>query len=748
LDLAALGKLGLGRIRGIAGGARPSADEAVDRASPKELREALLLLRDYEQSGRGWFWSTDSEGRIDYVSECVAQKLGKSCAELTGQPFYSLFNLVREEADQDERTLSLVLSTRKTFSELEIRAASCDQEIWWALSGRPQHSPTGEFAGYRGNGVDITSSRQNQRDASRLAMYDALTGLANRHRMLNLLTSVLAAYKAAKRVCAVIMIDLDRFKKVNDTLGHPAGDELLKQVAERLGRVAEKGWEIGRLGADEFQIIVPDVDDRGQLGEIAKKIIAMISQPYSIDGSRCVIGASVGMAIAPYDGVCSDELIRSTDLALYAAKGGGRGQFRFYSNELHSEAERRSRIEEDLRDALSKEQIHMAYQPLVDSSTNMVVALEALMRWEHPELGSISPSAFIPIAEESGLIGALGSWALKQACQDAGQWPGNVKVSVNVSPVQFGNEQLPALVAQALSGSGLPAERLELELTESIFLHSGETTDQMFVALKRIGVRLALDDFGTGYSSLGYLKSAPFDKIKIDQGFIRGVTEPGSRNVAIIKAIVSLAEALGMDTTAEGIEAHDELDLMCELGINQIQGFIYGKATRAEDVLVAMGNGEWVIEPHGPSKFRSDRRTVLRKVGVIHEDHRYEVMLRNQSCTGCLIEGLLDVPADTQFVVDFGEGQLAVATVKRSSGSQQGLEFEVPLVDDGAGGLVTRNRISPYVLAAAGMPLAALPSGSQSLVPSMMGGAAMPGSFSMPRFGQVNDSARRALRAG
>jgi len=744
--LAALEKFGLGRIRGMAAGARAPADALAERASATELRQALLLLRDYEQSGRGWFWSTDGEGRIDYVSQCVAQKLGRTCEELVGQPFYSLFNLDREDDDEDERTLPLVLSTRKTFSELEIRAASGDRDIWWAISGRPQHSATGEFAGYRGNGVDITSSRQSQRDASRLAMYDSLTGLANRNRMSKLLTSTLAAYKAAKRSCAVMMIDLDRFKKVNDTLGHPAGDELLKQVADRLGRVAEKGWEIGRLGGDEFQVILPDIDDRGRLGEIAKKIIAMVSQPYSIEGSRCVIGASIGMAIAPYDGVSGDELVRSTDLALYAAKGGGRGQFRFYSNDLHSEAERRSRIEEDLRDALTNEQIHLAYQPLVDSSSNKVVALEALMRWEHPELGPVSPGLFIPIAEESGLVGALGSWALKQACQDAAQWPGNVKVSVNVSPMQFANEQLPALVAQALSSSGLPPERLELELTESIFINSGESTDQMFAALKRIGVRLALDDFGTGYSSLGYLKSAPFDKIKIDQSFIRGVTEPGNRNAAIIKAIVSLAEALGMDTTAEGIEAHDELDLMRELKVNQIQGYIYGKAERTEDVIAAMACGDWVIEPQGPSKFRSDRRTVLRKVGVIHEDHRYEVMLRNQSCTGCLIEGLLDVPADTQFVVDFGEGQLAVATVKRSSGSQQGLEFELPLVDDGAGGLVTRNRISPYVLAAAGMPLAALPSGSYPLgPPSAMGAAA---SFSMPRFGQVNETARRALRAG
>jgi EAL domain-containing protein (putative c-di-GMP-specific phosphodiesterase class I) len=460
----------------------------------------------------------------------------------------------------------------------------------------------------------------------------------------------------------------------------------------------------------------------------------MVSQPYQIEGSRCVIGASIGIAIAPYDGLTSEDLVRSADLALYAAKGGGRGQFRFYSSDLHTEAERRRQIEEELRDALANDQMHVVYQPIIDAKTNRVVSLEALARWTHPELGAITPDVFIPIAEDANLIGSLGDWVLKRACEEAMTWPGGVRIAVNVSASQFGNAGFAAVVAQALAHSRLPAERLELELTESIFLGDEAATSDMFNQLKLLGVRLALDDFGTGYSSLSYLQHAPFDKIKIDKSFIRGVTQEGNRNAAIISAIVSLANALKMDTTAEGIEAHDELEAMQKLGVKQIQGYIYAAAVSPEDVSDAMLSGEWVIEPDGPSKYRPERRTVLRKVGLIHEDHRYEATMRNLSRSGCMVEGLLDVPIGTPFVVDFGEGQLAVAVVRRSAGGTQGLEFELQLVDDGAGGLCTRHRVSPYVMAQAGMPLQALPPGQYPMQLIQPGGIGM----SLPRFGSMD----------
>ncbi|MEQ1541632.1 MAG: EAL domain-containing protein [Novosphingobium sp.] len=729
------GESAFGRFKTLLGTGKAERARPQVTLSGEEQHQAVLLLRDYEDSGIGWFWSSDQQGLITYVSDTVAQKMGRPRGELLGQPVQSLFVLDRSEDQVSERPLTLILNAHKTFSDLAVRAATGTTEVWWSISGRPQFAADGHFLGYSGNGTDITASRQNQQDASRLAQYDSLTGLANRHRMGKRLDTTLTAYQAAKRACAIMMLDLDRFKQVNDTLGHPAGDELLKQVAQRLQRVvAEKGCEIGRLGGDEFQIILPDVDDRGRLGEIAKTIITMLSQPYQIEGSRCVIGASVGIAIAPYDGVASDELVRSADLALYASKGGGRGQFRFYSSDLHSEAERRRQIEEDLRDALSSDQMRVAYQPIVDTKTNKVVTLEAFSRWEHPELGDISPGIFIPIAEEANLIGALGNWVLKQACVDAAKWPGTARVAVNVSAAQFANPGFASLVAQALAHSELPPERLELELTESIFLGDQAATEDMFAQLKMLGVRLALDDFGTGYSSLAYLQHAPFDKIKIDKAFIRGVTEEGNRNGAIIASIVSLAEALKMDTTAEGIEAHDELAEMRRLRVGQIQGFIYASAVSIDDVCEAMLAGDWIIEPDGPSKYRPERRTVLRKVGLIHEDHRYEVTMRNLSRSGCMVEGLLDVPVDTNFVVDFGEGQLAVAVVRRSAGQMQGLEFEQQLVDDGAGGLCTRHRVSPYTLAQAGMPLTALPAGQYPMQLMQQQGGGM---LSLPKFGMA-----------
>ena len=736
------GEVVMGRLKALLGSSRAKPAAPLPDTAMQVAHEKVLLLEDYEASELGWFWASDSEGRITYVSDWVGAVLGKEPQALAGEPLTSLFILERDEDDDPvERTLPLLLSSRKTFSDLQLRAALADKEIWWSISGRPQFDAEGEFTGFRGNGTDVTAARRSQRDASRMAQYDALTGLANRHRMDKRLRATLSAYQAAGRSCALLMMDLDRFKAVNDTLGHPAGDELLKQVASRLQRiVTEAGCEIGRLGGDEFQIMIPDLDDRGRLGEIARTIITMVSQPYQVEGSRCVIGASVGVAVFPFDGVNYEDLVRSADLALYAAKGGGRGQFRFYSRDLHSEAERRRQIEEELRGALNNDQLHVVYQPIIDTRTHRVVSLEALARWTHPELGEIPPSVFIPIAEEANLIGALGDWVLRRACQQAASWPAAIRIAVNVSAAQFGNAGFASVVAQALAHAELAPDRLELEMTESVFLGDERLTKDMFAQLKMLGVRLALDDFGTGYSSLSYLQHAPFDKIKIDKTFIRGINDAGNRNGAIMASIVNLAEALNIETTAEGIEAQDELAAMQRLGVRQIQGYIYAVAVPAEDVAEALASGTWVIDPEGPSKYRPERRTVLRKVGLIHEDHRYEVMMRNLSRTGCMVEGLVDVPVGTPFVVDFGEGQLAVAVVRRSAGAAQGLEFEQQLVDDGAGGLCTRNRVSPYALAQAGLPLQPLGSGQYPV--NLNPQAGLPAS--LPRFGQIDVSKPRA----
>ena len=723
----------IGKLRGMFGGKR-AGDVVMSPGDGNLAIQSQLLLGDYERSGQGWFWLSDAQGRIGYISEGVATQLGTSPAELIGQPIHSLFLLERDEDDTSERTLPLIFGSRKTFTALTIRAATDGQELWWAISGRPQFTDGGEFCGYLGNGIDITASRHDEKATSRLAMYDSLTGLSNRHAMGKRLNAILTAYKAARRSCALMMIDLDRFKQVNDTLGHPAGDDLLKQVGERLRQVIDKGCEIGRLGGDEFQVILPDFDDRGRLGELASTIISILSQPFGLGESRAVIGASVGIAIAPFDGADSTELVRNADLALYAAKGGGRGQFRFYANDLQDEAVRQHRIEEELRGALERDEIQLVYQPIIETQSNKVVTLAAELRWHHPDLGEVSPQVFLPIAKECNLIGPLSDWAIRRACDEAVQWHGNVKVAITVSGAQFDDSNFLSVVTQALAHSELDPGRLELEFNEAILVGETQQAKDLLIGLRILGVRLVLDQFGTGFSSLGNLSNIPFDQIKFNDTFILGITDPGSRKVAIVQAIVSLAGSLGMEVTADGISAHDELELMRSLKVSHIQGRIYADAVSSEDVLEAMTSGDWVIDPEGPSRYRYDRRTVLRKVGLIHEDYRYEVIMRNLSRTGCLIEGLIDVPLGTSFVVDFGAGQLAVGEVRRSAGSMQGVEFELPLVDDGAGGLVTRNRISPTMLASAGMT-----SGTAQ------GGAAGLGS---PKFAEVHEGARKAMRAG
>jgi diguanylate cyclase (GGDEF)-like protein len=703
-----------------------------DGGQPITDRDRLQMLDAFEEADIAWFWATDAENRLIYLSPAALRKLG-SGRDVLGAPLTSLVEPIAEGDDEaPERPFSFLLGARNRFAELNVKVQHGDSQMFWSLTGKPQFGKNNEFLGYRGSAKDISAVYEQQRDASRLAQYDSLTGLANRHRMNKRLTTILTAYKSAKRSCALVMLDLDRFKQVNDTLGHPAGDELLKQVSQRLLRILPGGSEVGRLGGDEFQVILPDMDDRGKLGELGARLIQMISQPYSIEGARAIIGTSVGIAIAPYDGIEPDELIKATDLALYAAKGGGRGQYRFYSNDLKDSAHERREVEEDLRDALTRGELEMHYQPVVRAEDSVVTGFEALMRWNHPDRGPISPGVFIPIAEETNLISALGEWALRQACADAANWPGELRVAVNVSAHQFLSDSLPNIVTNALASSGLNPRQLELEITESVFMGDADAVERMFKRLKKIGVKLSLDDFGTGYSSLGYLRKAPFDKIKIDQSFVRGCTESDNSNAAIMTAIVSLANALKMETTAEGVEAMDELSLVRGLGATNIQGFIFSRAVPQEEVLGKLESGDLKYEAVGPDFHRADRKTVFRRIGVIHEDHRYDAVLRNLSKTGAMIEGLLDVPLGTDLVIDLSEGQLAVAKVRRSKEASIGVEFETPLISDGAEGLCTRHRISPYVLAAHGMPLQSLPPGHYGLPPQE--GMAP----SRPKFMQVN----------
>ena len=349
------------------------------------------ILDDFEQAGISWLWATDADGHLVYLSEKAAENLNKPISDLLAVPLTSLFENDPDNPDENsDRPFKYHLSKRSKINDLVVRRVPQtlgreDRPTWWLISGHPKFNDSGEFQGYRGNAKDVTVEYQRKLEDSRAAEFDSLTGLANRHRMDSRLTSMLAAFKAANRSCAIMMLDLDRFKQVNDTMGHAAGDELLKQVAKRMVGVIGENAEIGRLGGDEFQVILPDVDDRGKLGELAEKIVKTVSQPYPIDDKRATIGTSIGIAIAPYDGVEKDELVRSSDLALYAAKNSGRGQYRFYSASLKNEEDERRLLVEDLRDALANDQVELHYQPVVRTDDHMIVGFEALMRWVHPE---------------------------------------------------------------------------------------------------------------------------------------------------------------------------------------------------------------------------------------------------------------------------------------------------------------------------------------------------------------------------
>ena len=694
--LSALGGM-LAMIIGVAIGSIAYARQReIDLAEYRRLQDAAReqtraqeILADFEETGQGWFWETDRRGMILYISAPVADLLGRTAEDLVGRPLTDLFQVEDQAAagqsgNRGERTLTFHLSARSSFSDLTVRAAVRDEERWWAITGRPIYDTFDNFQGFRGSGADLTQQRRTQEHVSRLAHFDSLTGLSNRFFMSQSLEKILIAPQMRQRACAVFLIDLDRFKQVNDTLGHPAGDQLLKQVAQRLERGVGSAGRVGRLGGDEFQIILPGRIERPMLAQIAAHIIESLSQSYNLDGSRVMIGASIGIAIAPDDGVTSEALIRNADLALYAAKDGGRGRFHFYAPDLHSDAEERRQLEEDLRDALAHGQLELFYQPVVQTTTEKITGFEALLRWTHPEHGSISPAKFIPIAEDAGLIAQIGEWALRQACSDLAKWPGSVRVAVNVSALQFANPALPGIVTSALASSGVAADRLELEITESVFINDDDGTDAMFRGLKRVGVRLALDDFGTGYSSLGYLKKAPFDKIKIDQSFVRGATQPGSRNGAIIASIVSLAEALNMETTAEGVETLDELDLVRLLGCSHVQGYIYERPLSAQAALDRLGSGLVAIA-RGPRAARALRQSILRRVVLEHGGHSYEANVRNISQTGALVEGLRNVPGGTVFRIHLSDGHVVTATARWSEEDRIGIEFSVPLELDETG---------------------------------------------------------------
>ncbi|MEO6396763.1 MAG: EAL domain-containing protein [Devosia sp.] len=445
-----------------------------------------------------------------------------------------------------------------------------------------QHHPMKD-GGWVSTHEDITEQRQQEARIEHLARHDPLTELANRTQFLEEMAASEAGLERGDQL-AVLCIDLDHFKSVNDMLGHAVGDKLLKQASARLWGATRETDLLARLGGDEFSLLLRPIDRPSDAAAIAERIVKAMSTPFTIDGNHIAIGASVGIAIAPQDGETTDVLMKNADMALYRAKSEGRSTYHFFEKDMDAAIQKRRMIEAGLRLALPKNELRIVYQPLVGLKENRVTCLEALLRWEHQGQGTISPAEFIPVAEETGLIVPIGEWVLREACRAAMQWPTDAHVAVNLSPVQFKNKRLFETVRSALVESGLPPTRLELEITESLLLSDNEYTLQTLHRLRAIGVRISMDDFGTGYSSLSYLRSFPFDKIKIDRSFMRDLESRGD-SLAIIKAVIGLGHSLGMSTTAEGVETEAQLKAVREQGCNEVQGFLFSPPLALSQVI-------------------------------------------------------------------------------------------------------------------------------------------------------------------
>jgi diguanylate cyclase (GGDEF)-like protein/PAS domain S-box-containing protein len=544
---------------------------SMDRRSKGALREQKMLLDTALENMSQGLGMYDAEGRILLFNERYMAMTGRSDLELRGR---LLVDVLREqkaagrwEGEPEEFFAKLVADAgagRSATRTMQQRGRSM------RIVTQPMKS-----GGWVATFEDITEWEQAQAQISHMARHDALTNLPNRTLFREELERALHMVKRTDQL-AVLCLDLDHFKKINDSLGHPVGDALLEQAAARLRTCVGPGDTVARLGGDEFAIVqFCNGCEPSAVPALASQIVEVVAAPYEIEGHQLVIGVSIGISLAPEDGDNPDELLKNADLALYRAKADGRGTYRFFEAGMDARAQARRVLELDLRLALQRDEFEVHYQPIRDLASGEIAVCEALVRWKHPQRGLIAPNHFIPIAEETGLIIQLGDWVLRTACAVAVRWA-SACVAVNLSPVQFRNPDLVATVKSALEQSGLPAHRLELEITESVLLQNSDTTRAMLHELRGLGVKISLDDFGTGYSSLSYLRSFPFDKIKIDRSFINELAT-SKDSLAIVRAVTGLGKSLGIVTTAEGVETDAQLELLSREGCTQVQGYLISK---------------------------------------------------------------------------------------------------------------------------------------------------------------------------
>ncbi len=535
-----------------------------------------LLLNDFEEQGSDWLWEVAEDGAIVAPSKRFAQVSERPVETLEGTQFLALF-----EDSPERATLLDHLESFRAFRDIVVPLNVGGDQRWWSLSGQTVTNAQG-LVRLRGVATDITATRKAEVKVAYMAHYDGLTDLPNRFLFNETLNRALHRQKEGI-TSAVLSLDLDHFKSVNDTLGHPVGDKLLQIVSRRIENCLIKRDMVSRLGGDEFAILLLRATDNEAVEATAEKILRAISAPVEIDGHQILPSASIGVVIVPTQGSDVDMLMKHVDLALYSAKSDGRNRVAFFDPSMDDAAQARRMVEVDLRGAMSRNELELHYQPLINLESGETVAYEALVRWHHPTRGLVMPNDFVSIAEETGLIVQLGEWVIRNAVAEVARWPEHVSVSVNLSPQQMKSSGLISTVLNALASSGVAPNRLEMEITETVLMHETEVNLATLHKLRDIGVRIALDDFGTGYSSLNYLRSFPFDKIKIDRCFVENVDSREDCQ-AIVRAVTGLASSLGMVTTAEGVENEQQLSQLRLEGCTQVQGYLFSKAVPVSEL--------------------------------------------------------------------------------------------------------------------------------------------------------------------
>ncbi|SUB00069.1 Cyclic di-GMP phosphodiesterase Gmr [Pannonibacter phragmitetus] len=533
-----------------------------------------LLLNEFEESASDWLWETDSAGNLKRTSARFCEVCGRAPEDLQGRPLIDALQTMVEQGDGWDAVREMMAACQP-FRDMPVLTIVNGERRWWSLAGRPYFDPACKFTGYRGVGSDITDARRAHDLVKYLAEHDALTGVGNRNWLLARAGECLENALADGSNISLLMVDLDNFKAINDMRGHPVGDEILNMVAQRFSEVCAGRADLARIGGDEFAILHVG-QSRQNTEALANELITSLNAPLLTDSGSYTVGATIGIACAPRQADTIDDLMRCADIALYKAKRSGRGQALYFEAEMDREQRERREMEAALRRAIEKGGLTLAFQPIVSAQTGHIQSCEALLRWNDPFIGPVSPADFVPIAEEAGLIVPIGEWVLREACKRAAGSQHEISVAVNLSPLQFAAAGLVDAVKWALEETGLPAQRLILEITESVLIQDAGSTAEILGQLKALGVRIALDDFGTGYSSLSYLRHYHFDKIKIDKSFVSELGD-GGESMAIISAVIILARSLKMEVTAEGVETEEQANQLRLMGCSSLQGYYFGR---------------------------------------------------------------------------------------------------------------------------------------------------------------------------